>query len=102
MAKAPKGSSSNSTTAKSGKKHGQVTYPAPLSAERRAAKEQGEQQFYSPRTQTFTREVTKIEYDQALKGFVYRTKKVTDTTEHSWDASRGRVIVSPKFKEKGK
>lgn len=102
MAKAPKGSTSNSTTAKAGKKHGQVTYPAPLSAEKRAAKEQGEQQFYAPRTQTVVLEKEVLEWDKALKGAVLRTKKVTVTTEHSWDKNRGRVIVSPKFKEAGK
>lgn len=84
-----------SQTAKAGKRHGQVTYPAQLSSERRAAKEQGEQQFRSDKPLTATITKTVIEWDKALRGAVLREKAVKVNTEHNWDASRGRVIVGP-------
>lgn len=100
MAKSPKGPGDRkSSSAKAGKRHGTVTYPAPLSSERRAAKEQGEQQFVAKATQTVVLEREVLEWDKALRGAVLRTKKVTVPTEHIWDANRGRVIVSPRFKE---
>jgi hypothetical protein len=45
MAKAPKGSSSNSTQTKAGKKSGSYTEPPAPSSEKAAASEQGRQQF---------------------------------------------------------
>lgn len=101
MGKKSSGSSDRkSQTAKAGKRHGHVDYPAMASTERLAAKEQGEQQFVAKQTLTVEREGTVIVYDKALKAFVYRTKKVTMPTEHFYDDTRGRVVYSPKFKEK--
>lgn len=92
----------SSSSAKAGKRHGTITYPAPLSSERRAAKEAGEQQFRAQSTLTVEREATIIVYDKAAKLFAYRTKKTTVPTEHNWDPTRKRVITSPKPKDKKK
>jgi hypothetical protein len=102
MSKKNSGSSDRSAgTAKSGKRHGHVTYPPTMaSAERQAARAQGEQQFLSPRQLTAEREKTEIVFDKALKGFVYRTKKVTIPTDSVFDVNRGRLINSPRFNEK--
>lgn len=102
MGKKSSGSSDRkSQTAKAGKRHGHVTYPPTMaSAERQAAREQGEQQFVATRQLTVEREATIIVYDKALKGFVYRTKKITLPTESVFDANRGRLVNSPRFKEK--
>lgn len=96
-----------SQTAKAGKRSGQPIWPAPLSSERRAAKEQGEQQFISQKQLTVERDGlgwgpdgSVIVYDKALKAFVYRNKKVTLSTDYVYDATRGRVVYSPSFKEK--
>ena len=86
--------------AKAGKRSGNQTYPAPISSERRAAKEQGEQQFSSRQQLTVQREVPWIFYDKALGGFFQGTKKLTANVEHVFDPSRGRVVYSPSFKEK--
>lgn len=91
-----------SQVAKAGKRSGQPVYPAAISNERRAAKEQGEQQFVATHQLTVEREATIIVHDKALKGFVERTKKITLAADYAWDSSRGRVISSPKFKEKVK
>lgn len=99
MGKAPKGSSSNSTTAKAGKKHGNITYPAPISPERRAGKDGGEQQFVAKETLTHRSEKTIIVFDKQLGQYVYNTKTINTPVEFAFDASRGRVISSPKFKE---
>lgn len=99
----PKNSGSSNREAKiakAGKRSGQTVWPALISSERRAAKEQGEQQFVSPKQLTVETEITTIVYDKALQGFVERTKKVISTTEHVYDPKRGRVVYSPSFKEK--
>lgn len=99
--KSPTGNSSRiATVAKAGKRAGSTVWPASASAERLAAKEQGEQQFVSQRQLTVEREATIIVYDKALQAFVYRTKKITLPTEHVYDPTRGRVVYSPSFKEK--
>lgn len=87
-----------SSTAKAGKRHGTITYPANISNERRAAKEQGEQQFRSPTQLTTQRTRTIIVHDKA-KGFVYKDKTINISADYAWDANRGRVIASPRFKE---
>jgi hypothetical protein len=86
--------------AKAGKRSGNTEYPAMISAERRAAKEQGEQQFVSTKQLTVERAVTEIVFDKALGAFVYRTKKLISSAEHLFDPTRGRVVYSPSFKEK--
>lgn len=103
MGKKSSGSSDRkSSTAKAGKRHGHVTYPPTMaSAERQAAREQGEQQFTATRQLTVEREATIIVYDKALKAYVYRNKKITLPTDSVFDASRGRLVNSPRFREKG-
>lgn len=100
----PKGNSGSSNreakVAKAGKRSGHQEYPASISSERRAGKDQGEQQFVAKEQLTVTHEVTKIEYDKALGAYVYRTKKVTTPAEYVFDVARGRVVYSPSFKEK--
>lgn len=101
MGKKSSGSSDRkSLTAKAGKRHGHVNYPAMASAEKLAAQEQGEQQFVAKRQLTVERESTSIVYDKALKAFVYRTKKITIPTDSVVDPSRGRLVNSPRFKER--
>jgi hypothetical protein len=101
MGKGNSGSSNRvAQVAKAGKRSGSTEWPAPASAERLAAKEQGEKQFVSPNQLTVEREATIIVFDQKLDRFVYRTKKVVLTTEHVYDDSRARVVYSPSFKEK--
>lgn len=101
MGKANSGSSNREAkVAKAGKRSGHQEYPAPISSERRAGKEQGEQQFVAKEQLTVTHEYEKIEYDRALGAFVYRTRKITTPAEFVFDASRGRVVYSPSFKEK--
>ncbi len=101
MGKGNQGSSNRvASVAKAGKRSGQPTWPAPASSERIAAREQGEQQFVANKQLTVEREVTKIEYDKALKGFVERTRKITSSAEYLYDPNRGRVVYSPSFKEK--
>lgn len=90
----------SATVSKAGKRSGNTVWPTPASPERLAAKEQGNQQFVSPNQLTVEREGTVIVYDQKIDQFVYRTKKVTLTTEHVFDPSRGRVVYSPSFKER--
>lgn len=91
-----------SQTAKSGKRHGHVTYPPVMAShETMAAREQGEQQFFAPRQLTVEREVTTIVHDKVLNGFVYRTKKITIPVDHVFDETRGHAVSSPKFSEKG-
>jgi hypothetical protein len=103
MGKKSSGSSDRSSSiAKAGKRHGHINYPAMASAEKIAAQEQGEQQFISPKTLTVQQEITKIEYDKALKAFVSRTRTLTVPTEAVYDEARRRVVVSPRFKEKEK
>lgn len=101
MGKKSSGSSDRkSQTAKAGKRHGHVNYPAMASAEKLAAQEQGNQQFVAKRQLTVERESTVIVYDKALKAFVYRTKKITIPTDSVVDAKRGRLVNSPRFKER--
>lgn len=99
----PKNSGSSNReakVAKAGKRSGSTVWPAPASSERLAAKEQGERQFIAKQQMNVEREATVIVYDKALQGFVYRTKKITLPAEYVFDASRGRVVYSPSFKEK--
>lgn len=102
MGKAKSSSAGNreAKVAKAGKRSGNQVYPAPISSERRAAKEQGEQQFIAKEQLTVARDVELIVYDKALGGFVYRTKKVIKEADYVFDANRGRVVYSPSFKEK--
>lgn len=101
MGKGPQSSGNREAkVAKAGKRSGSQVYPAPISSERRAAKEQGEQQFVANQQLTVTREVEIIEYDKALQAFVYRTKKLIKSAEYVYDPTRGRVVYSPSFKEK--
>lgn len=101
MGKKSSGSSDRkSASSKAGKRHGHVDYPALASPEKLAAQEQGEQQFVAQQALSVEREGTVIVYDKALKSFVYRTKKVTIPTEFIYDATRGRVVYSPSYKEK--
>jgi len=101
MGKKSAGSSNREAkVAKAGKRSGSTVWPAPISAERLAAKEQGEKQFVSPNQLTVEREGTIIVFDQKLGKFVYRTKKVAISTEHVFDSKRGRVVYSPSYKEK--
>lgn len=100
MGKSKSGSGDRAAkVAKAGKRSGQTVYPAPISAERRAAKEQGERQFIAKSSLSVPRTKTVIVYDKALQGFVERSSTVHINTEHIWDTSRGRVITNPKFKE---
>jgi hypothetical protein len=102
MGKGNSGSSNReASVAKAGKRSGQTIWPAPASSERLAGKEQGEQQFVANKQLTVEREVTRLEWDKALKGAVIRTRKITTTAEYLFDSSRGRVVYSPSFKEKG-
>lgn len=101
MGKKSSGSSDRkSQTAKAGKRHGHIDYPAMASADKIAAQEQGEQQFVAKRQLTVEREATVIVYDKALKAFVYRTKKITIPTDSVLDTNRGRLVNSPRFKER--
>lgn len=108
MGKKSSGSSNREAkVAKAGKRSGNTVWPAPITAERRAAKEQGEQQFIAQGQLTVQRDDlgwgpggAVIEYDKALGGFVYRNKKVTLSAEYVFDPTRGRVVYSPSFKEK--
>lgn len=88
-----------SSSAKAGKRHGTITYPAPISSERFAAKEQGEQQFVAKKQLTAQREVNVLVWDKALRGVVMRPRNVTVSADYAWDADRGRIVSSPKFKE---
>lgn len=88
--------------AKAGKRSGNAVWPASASPERIAAKELGEQQFIASKQLTVEREGTIIVFDQKTKAFVYKTKKVTLSTEHVFDKTRGRIVYSPSFKEKVK
>lgn len=99
----PKSSGSSNrvaAVAKAGKRSGGTVWPAPASAERLAAKEQGETQFVANRQLSVERVTTTIVFDQKLGQFVYRMKKITLPAEYVYDASRGRVVYSPSFKEK--
>jgi hypothetical protein len=101
MAKGNSGSSNREAkVAKAGKRSGNTVWPAPISSERRAGKDQGEQQFVAKEQITVQREIPWIVYDKALQAFVYSTKKITIPAEYVFDASRGRVVYSPSFKEK--
>lgn len=101
MGKKSAGSSNREAkVAKAGKRSGSTSWPAPASAERLAAKEQGERQFVANKQLTVEREGTVIVFDQKLGQYVYRTKKITLPAEYIYDASRGRVVYSPSFKEK--
>lgn len=100
MGKKAAGNAGRSGPAKAGKRHGTINYPAMASTERQAAKDQGEQQFVAKQQLTAPIQVTKIEYDKALRAFVERTKTVTITTEFVQDDSRGRVVYNPSYKEK--
>lgn len=103
MGKKASGSSNREAkVAKAGKRSGNTVWPAPISSERRAAKEQGEQQFVAKDQLTVTREVPVLMWDKALGGAVIRTKKVTSSAEYVFDPTRGRVVYSPSFKEKVK
>jgi hypothetical protein len=102
MGKKSSGSSDRkSQTAKAGKRHGHITYPPTMaSAERQAARDQGEQQFLAKQQLTVEREATIIVWDKILKAFVYRTKKITLPTDSVLDVNRGRLVNSPRFKER--
>ena len=100
MGKAQSAGNRAASVAKAGKRSGHQEYPAAISSERRAAKEQGEQQFVAKEQMTVTIEVPVLMWDKALNGAVLRTKKVTSTAEYVFDATRGRVVYSPSFKEK--
>lgn len=101
MGKGNSGSSNRvAQVAKAGKRSGSTEWPAPASAERLAAKEQGESQFIANKQLSVEREATIIVFDQKLGQFVYRTKKVTLPAEYVYDDSRARVVYSPSFKEK--
>lgn len=89
-----------SPVSKAGKRSGSQVYPALISAERRAAKDWGEQQFVSRHPLTVEREGTVIVFDQKTKQFVYRTKKVQVSTDCIYDPKRGRVVYTPSAKEK--
>lgn len=100
MPKSKGTSNRDAKIAKAGKRSGMTTWPAPATSERQAGKVQGEQQFVANRQLTVDRESTVIVYDQKTGQFVYRLKKVTLPAEYIYDASRGRVVYSPSFKEK--
>lgn len=105
MGKKSSGSSDRkSQSAKAGKRHGHITYPpARTSAERQAARDQGEQQFVAKNQLTVEREIPWIVYDKALKSFVSSTKKITLPADHVFDLKRGRLVNSPsRFKEANK
>lgn len=85
---------------KAGKRSGNQVWPAPISSERRAAKEQGEAQFVAKEQLVVVDEVQVIAFDQKLGRFVYRDKKVHTTVEFKNDPARDRVVYSPSFKEK--
>jgi len=105
MGKAAKGSNAKDSKlkAKAGKRSGQTVYPEPISVERRAAKDQGEQQFIAKQQLTAVVSVPVLKelvWDKALRGAVIRPKTVTVPTDYTMDASRGRIVSSPKFTEK--
>lgn len=101
MGKKSAGSSNRvAQVAKAGKRSGSTEWPASASAERLAAREQGETQFIANKQLTVEREGTIIVFDQKLGKYVYRTKKITLPAEYIFDAHRGRVVYSPSFKEK--
>lgn len=100
MGKKSTGNAGRSGPAKAGKRHGNITYPSNASPERIRAKEQGESQFIARKQLTVPVEKTVIEYDKALKAFVYRTKTIHISTEFVLDPRRGRVVYSPSYKEK--
>lgn len=92
--------------AKAGKRSGNTDWPAPITAERKAAKEQGEKQFIANQQLTVQRDALGWGPDGSFivhdgRDMFYRTKKVTSTAEYVFDANRGRVVYSPSFKEKG-
>jgi hypothetical protein len=99
MPKKPTGSSVRiAQVAKAGKRSGSTVWPIPASPERLAAKEQGEQQFIANKQLTVEREATIIVFEPKISQFVYRTKKITLSTEYVYDPTRGRVVYSPSFK----
>lgn len=101
MGKGNSGSSNREAkVAKAGKRSGHQVYPAPISSERRAAKEAGNQQFISKEPLTVEREATVIVFEPKIGQFVYRTKKITLPAEYVGDPSRGRVVFNPYYKEK--
>lgn len=100
MAKSPKGPGDRkSSTAKAGKRSGAYIDPPAAKSDRRAAREQGEQQFTAKAQQYVTRSKTVIVFDKALRGYVYRDRPYQISADYTMDASRGRVVSSPKFQE---
>lgn len=101
MGKGKGGSSDRAAkVAKAGKRSGNTVYPAPISSERRAGKEQGEQQFVSNKPLSVEREGTVIVFNQKTGRYEYKTRTVTVSAEYVFDPTRGRIVYTPSFKEK--
>lgn len=99
MAKAPKGSSSNATKTKAGKKHGAYTEPLPRSSENAAATEQGRQQFTA---KEFPRPLPaqKGTWEHAMDGLcaafgVKRIRTRQDDNGMRWDPTRKQWVYPP-------
>lgn len=97
MGKAPKGSSSSSTTAKAGKKKTYTDPPKP-NFDKRDARIAGEQQFIRGKGRKVGRlvveDITSTVFDALTKAFeVKRIPRKPFDTGYRFDASRGRVIV---------
>lgn len=86
--------------AKAGKKSGGFTMPPAPIPDRQLARDNGEQQFTAKQHLTVEREVTGIVYDKTLKLFVNRTRTITVAVDHLFDPTRGRLVLSPIFREK--
>lgn len=95
---ASKGSDRAAKIAKAGKRSGTATYPAAVTAEKRAGQESGDQQFVS-KTQQYV-EQEKIVFDKNKMRFV--TKRVQVPVDFTYDESRKHWVMSPVFKERSR
>lgn len=100
MAKAPTGSSSNSTKTKAGKKSGAYIAPPAANSDNRAAKEQGQSQFTAKQFPAPLPAV-KGSWDAAMDALCrhYGVKRVrrnqVQDNGYRWDTKRKQVIAPP-------
>ena len=84
-----------SKVAKAGKRHGAVVYPPAPNPENQRRREAGEQQFIAKKQQYMTKEV-----DVFDKNWKRGVKTITVPIDFTYDVTRKRPVMSPKFSEK--
>lgn len=96
-----KGSSSDKRTgtSKAGKRSGNFTMPPNPSSDRQAGRDLGYQQFVSKAPLFVEKETVVIVMDKNTGLLSYRTKKQNVAAQHVYDATRGRLVTNPNFKE---